>query len=445
MSLSPRQFYIDLYREHLEEASFLYDQRRTLFENPEIPWPRLGEFEDRFEAHIDALVVGGDLALEVCQQRAVEGDAGELHAAVRVFCRQNRKDLFLRVVEGLDFEDADKCRAVADALCHELPGEWQNDWVGMLAKGDPRILPTVACVVGYRRLKRVDLLPALSKAPPGGVTTILWALGRLGDPGACSSLQRWLKHEDEAARQAAVLALLRLHETQTVQECLPRVYEESWPALALGLGGGRLTVQVLLEVVSAGKATAEVLLALGLLGDVTAISALLDRLTNPEGADTVALALHLITGAQLWEEALIPDKIDEAELFEAEREKLRKGEALPVTGTKVTRLSQNPEDWRKWWTTNQARFNTKIRHRLGKPYSPAILLEQLESERSPHKVRRHVYEELTIRYGTDVAFEADLPVAQQRQVLGSLGQWVKANGGRFQEGIWYYAGRPSSS
>ena len=66
---SIRQFNVELYREHLEEASFLYEQRLAYLHDPEVNWPDLGDWEERFEAHIDALVVGGELALEICRRR----------------------------------------------------------------------------------------------------------------------------------------------------------------------------------------------------------------------------------------------------------------------------------------------------------------------------------------------------------------------------------------
>jgi hypothetical protein len=43
-------------------------------------------------------VVGEDLALETCKQQTSENDFGELHAAMRVFCRQNRLDLVLKIL-----------------------------------------------------------------------------------------------------------------------------------------------------------------------------------------------------------------------------------------------------------------------------------------------------------------------------------------------------------
>jgi len=90
MATSIRAFNIELYQEHLEEASFLYEQRLGLLNDPELTWKDLDEFEQRLEAHIDALVVGQDLAMEVCKTQAVEGDFGELFAAVCVFAGKSR-------------------------------------------------------------------------------------------------------------------------------------------------------------------------------------------------------------------------------------------------------------------------------------------------------------------------------------------------------------------
>ncbi len=76
MITSMQSFRSKLYLEHLEEASFLFDQRINLRRISLHPWEDLAELEERLEAHIDALVVGGALATEVCRVRWREGDEG---------------------------------------------------------------------------------------------------------------------------------------------------------------------------------------------------------------------------------------------------------------------------------------------------------------------------------------------------------------------------------
>lgn len=444
-------FATGIYQEHLEEASFIYEQRLYLFDDPEVTWLDIEDFEERFEAHIDGLVVGEELALEVCKTQAIEGDSGELHAAIRVFCRQNRKDLVLGVLEKLDPEDAESMQAVSDALKHEFPESWHDDFFQMLPEDDQKVIPILADLFGYRRMKEgTALLKVLADTPAASLSKLIWSLGRLADEGARAPLLKYLQHEDEAVRSATALSLLRLGEQKTIDNCLQEAPVQSWALIPLGLGGNRSAVDVLLEQTRTGNAESHCLMALGLLGDISAIPALLDCLTDSEIAQYAAMALNLMTGAEIYEEAFIPEEIDEDELFEEELEKFRQGE-IPTRpdgepfGTTITRLSQKPEDWQRWWTENKSGFNPGIRYRNGKPYSPACLLENLESEKSPRKVRQLAYEELVIRYGIDFPFETDMLVSQQKQAIAKYAEWIKANGSRFQPGKWYFAGKLMTS
>ncbi len=144
-------FETELYQEHLEEDSFLYE-RLTLFDDPGITWLDIDDFEERFEAHIDALVVGEEPTLNVCKTQAMEGDFGELHAAVRVFCRQNRLDFVQECLEAPDLKDMERVQAISDALNHELPSEWRDKFIGILSEEDQRLIPVAAKLIGYRRL-----------------------------------------------------------------------------------------------------------------------------------------------------------------------------------------------------------------------------------------------------------------------------------------------------
>jgi uncharacterized protein (TIGR02270 family) len=444
---SDKGFLIGLYLEHLSETSFIYEQRLGLLNDPELTWKDLDDFEQRFEAHIDGLILGEDLALEICKQQAAEGDFGELHAAMRVFCRQNRLDLVLESIEALDPEEAEKLQAVADALNDELPAAWEKDFVGLLQDENQKLVVILPKLIGYRRLAAgAELLQALQLNRVNSTPTLIWALGRLRERSARVPLfNTYLQHQDETVRSAAALALLRIGEPQTVTYCLRSARSQNWPLLSLGLGGGRSAVPVLREIAARAKTNPDCLQALGLLGDASAVDTLLTQLANPKLAESAAQALNLTTGAGIYEEVFIPEKIDEDELFDEEREKLKRGEPLyppgQEPGATITRLSQKPEEWHKWWATNKSRFDPKIRYRNGKPYSPVCLLENLESEKSPRQVRQLAYEELVIRYGVDFPFETDMFVAQQKQALAKYAEWIKANGSHFREGKWYFAGQ----
>jgi uncharacterized protein (TIGR02270 family) len=442
--MSKTDFIKSLYIDQLESISFLHGQRLTLLLNPEVSWKEISKFEERFEANLDALVTGGEQALESCRQQAAEGDAGELHAAVRVFCRQGRKDLFLEVLEHIDPQNEEKLQALVDALKHELPIDWQDDFSSLLQSDDEQLCALVASVVGYRRIPAGrDLVRALRKFQPAPV---IWALGRLREQSAVSLLLAALGNDNEAVCSATALGLLRMGERQAVEHCLAVAGEKPWAVIPLALGGGRSAVPVMLDIARSDQTDQDSLLALGLLGDSSAVDLLLAKLTG-DFDDSAALALNLITGAELYERVFIAEKVEEDELFPEELAAYQREGKAPTKsdgtpyGEWVTRLSQNPAAWHEWWRVNRQRFAPGVRYRNGRPFSPACLLENLQNEKSPHRIRQLAYEELVIRYDVDFSFEADLFVDAQLRILNDMAQWVISNDARFQAGAWYFAGQ----
>lgn len=443
-----RRFHTGLYHEFLEEAAFLYEQRLALLNDPEITWREIGEFEERFEAHIDALVVGGELALEVCRTQAKGGDPGELHAAVRVFCRQNKGDDVAETWRDLDEDDGDRAQAIGNALNDECPDNWQDSLRPVFLRDHFNLIPIVAPVFGYRRYRAEEsLLHSLGTAPSSILPSLIWSLGRIGGQASHTAIRPLLDHADDAVRGSAAECLLRFGDPDVIKRCSMRATCEDWPLRALGLGGGRMAAELLIDRVNQGAVNEDCLISLGLLGSLTAVKPLFSFLENKDLGRAAAISLYLITGAKLIEEVYIPEEIDEDELFEEEVEAYRKDGTLPTRpdgqpfGENIKRLSQNPRDWQSWLNENKSRFNPKLRYRMGAPYSPATLLDTLLSETSPYRARQMAIEELKSRYAADFPIEANMPVELQEQILSQIAQWVQVNEYRFEPGTWYYAGR----
>lgn len=449
---SDKGFTIGLYLEHLEEASFLYEQRLVLLDDPELTWLDLRDFEERFEAHVDALTLGGDLALAVCMQQAEGGDVGELHAAARAFCRQHRSDLVRVLIEALDPDDDERCRAVADALCHEHSADLLREFVHKIPEAQPAFTDVAVRAIGYQRLQAAEaLVKALPQLDPGAIPDSVWALGRIRYPGARSVLYNtYLQHESENVRAAAALALVRIGEPAALQYCAGVARLQPWALLPIGLAGSRSHVKLLVEIAASEGASPECMIALGLLGEASAIEPLLYHLGDARLAEAAAIGAYLITGAPLFEDIFIPEAVDEDELFEDERDLMEHADTDPPPsdeprGTTISRLSQQAEIWQEWWRENQAAYERGVRYRNGGLYGPARLMENLSTEQSPRVVRQLAAEELVTRYGCDVPFETDMFVARQMEVLTDIGAWMDSRAGRFTPGRWYVAGRVAPS
>ncbi len=447
MWTSVRTFKIGLYEEHLGEASFLYEQRRGLLSDPEMSWLRIRDFEERLTAHIDALSVGEQLALDVCREHILSADPGELFAITSLACVERHAPVITELTGKLDYENAAAVRAVTDALNYVLPPEWQDFTGRALLNGAAGLRGILSEVVGYRRLPYGPaLLTALRniKQPP---LAVVWSLGRLREATAEQVLSTTAATATDTAIQAAALvALARIGKSSILTEPT-RIAGQPHSHLFLGLACGRDAARCLLALLQSGQAGPDCVTALGLLGDLSTVRALVSCLKVEPLAATAACALEFITAAGLFEDAFIPEEPNPDEWSEDESAAYRQTGEVPKRpdgkpyGTTVRRVSRDAAVWTAWLNANASSFKAHLRYRRGKPYSDAGLVEYLCDESSDKFLRALTQEELVIRYGADVPFERDMPVRQQFAAIRSLSAWVEAHAGRFEPGRWYFAGR----
>jgi uncharacterized protein (TIGR02270 family) len=433
-----------MYREHLEDASFLYVQRNSLMLGGTVPWVRIENFEERLEAHIDALVIGGQLALQVCRESLAEGEAGEMYAAVCVFCRTRGSAILAAVWQSLDYADKDKVAAVTDALKFELPNEWYPACEQAIARGDQRLVPIMSAVCASRRRPAGGLLTRRMTEHPGLVQPgIVGELARMSaSREAVPALESFCLHADTGVRAAALKGLLYAGERRALQSFYLQAQTESWPQMALGLGGDQSAAAVLRSAAENGKASDDTLLALALIGDVSAVPSLCEYLANEQLAENAAVALHWLTGAPLFEEEFVPEEVDELELLDAELAAWDQRGELPKRidgkpfGHTIQRLSTDATRWREWWQTHSGRFDRRLRYRRGLPATPAVLLNCLLDEACTLRMREWAYDELVIRFECPVAFEPNWRVNDQRSALRAMSNWAAKAGQQFDPGRW---------
>lgn len=443
-----------LYIEHLEELSILYERHRMLSRNPHLKWVELSDLEQRFEPHIDALVIGDDAALSICEQQIIQDDYGERYGALRVICRQNKHTMLEDCLGAMDLGDKKNIRAASDALCLDLPESFQDECIQFLLNKSPEHIQLGARIIAFRRLDFAQELFDALRCHPDEKETVLClihALGRLRPRYGTEFLLNFLHSTHKDVVDAAVTALVRIGERRALNECMAFIGPGDWPKLSLGLYGDKSTLTDSffsvsnLDETEAPALSHDHVIALSLLGNIAAIPELIQCLENPDLAETAAMSLNLLTGAPLFEDIFVPDVIDPDDLFDDERELWEKGQLYPLgkePGTMVHRLSQKPENWQLWWRKKQRRFDPEMRYRNGKLYSPACLLENLKSPDSPNLIRRLAHEELVIRYGIDVPFETHMTVFQQLRAIETYMIRLKNNPDGFVEGLWYYNGKP---
>jgi hypothetical protein len=434
-----REFLVALYAEHLEEASFLYDQCRHLRRDDETPWTAVAAVEQRLEAHLDALVLGGELALSVARNALEDGDAGTWFAAVVTWARQGLANDVLAALRGAPMAKPAHLQALTDALCQEANMAWQASLLQAL-RASSEVHPVLLSLAWRRRwIAAAEVVELARRLPAASWPWCQTWLVAVPDPGLTDVLPAGWQETAVADTPWA-----NPHWTAVGQGALAlrqRAPDGHHAPLALALVGGRGQAEALLRrLMSQGPTAPEapsLCVALGLLGDLVAVKPLLACLSDGGLAPHAACGLYLITGAPLFEQVFIADEDTAAE------GSLRDGRAWPQPGDGRTfgvmrrQLCENPEPWREWLTVHAPRFQPGLRHRLGLATSASVLLHALRAVDYPKALRGLLPMELWWRHGVDVPWDADLLVAQQHLLFrhaestlahapGAPGEWLHA-------------------
>lgn len=440
-----------LWVRHHDEISALYEQRHYLKSSNLLGWSGLKDIEQRIENHILGLLQFGEVPLAFIADRITEGDIGGCYGSVRALVRMQAWGRLESLVRQIHITNNLQIKAISDALCHESPLLLESGLIHNLLNMDGARVRVAAQTIACHRLDfSTELFEALRRHSRNKniVIDIIHAIGRLKTQDGAEGLLNHLHSRDPDIVNSAITTLTRLGEHDVLTECMAYIGPSDWPGLSLGLFGHKDCLSdSFFSVSSIGthstfKASKEQVIAAGLIGNIERIPDLITWLDDPELSENAALALNLITGADLREQS--NKEVDQDALFGDELTDLKHGKIIPEETYNHTsdRLSQNPSIWSHWWNSNKCFFNPAARFRNGTPYSPLSLLQTMESDSNPDMIRDLAYEELVIRYGIDIPFETRMPVVQQWQAIADYRKRLKDNPDSFTPGIWYYYGRP---
>jgi hypothetical protein len=160
---------------------------------------------------------------------------------------------------------------------------------------------------------------------------------------------------------------------------------------------------------------------LGRFGHSDALGPLVDHLSHsdPEIVAAAAESLERITGAGLRETVEEPWDID----LPPEAKDVG---ALAIPTRNVDKIIVNPDIWLNWLKTHAGAFKAGVKLRGGAPFTPAHIVDELESRLTPPGRREEAWLELSLVTGIRSLFSPSDWVARQREHLAELRALVDA-------------------
>ncbi|OUS25275.1 hypothetical protein A9Q99_22040 [Gammaproteobacteria bacterium 45_16_T64] len=443
MAITEQQFLIELYAEHLEEASFLWEQRNAAQQDSALTWMSVANYEGRLDAHLDALVIGRELAFGVCQEREIEADAGELYAIVSVYCRANNLQALFTSLEQLDYEDAEKVAALLGALIDHAPLQWQETLSKVKLESKTMAIPIIVPFLCYSKQSLSEQHVGLVAEMLSNNTQILHYLKSMDMMGLYDSVTPLLFDEDKSTRELALVFLLFQGQPQIVNYTLNHLNRDLLPLPALTLAADP-SMLALLSNTQFESNVEGAIKAMSYMGTRECIPILL-RFLGGDHSAVAAQALFVVTGAPLFEEIFEAEEMTEDDVFPEELAAFREGK-LPTRvdgkafGCNVSALTEDREHWMLWLKQHEVNFQAQKRYRFGGPITPLSLCQILESSYSDYEVRQHTYQELVVRYQCTLPFSVNDWVHKQYRDLAEIKRWAQSVNDHYAPGDWFLFG-----
>lgn len=108
----------DILEEHIEELGFLWEQRKDALGSSECTSSDVAELEERIQAHLQGILVGGEDAVLLLHERLAGDDPEIVFAAVFALLRIDTEDSARLVIEAFLQAEEDRLQAIGEALSH---------------------------------------------------------------------------------------------------------------------------------------------------------------------------------------------------------------------------------------------------------------------------------------------------------------------------------------
>ncbi len=424
-------------REWFEEIAMVGMQRAPLLGDP---WRIALPLERRMLRAIDGIAAFGSEALLYLPEIAMDAPAPD---PMRIFaltmalgCFSGRDALAIAEYVLLAGEPDAEVIGGFGAAMKLIPSANTNVFASLrslLSESDPELRAMAVDALGYRGiLSREDLFFALSDKDSRVRAKAIWHSAGFSDASLPSLLLAESRSGDGPCRDAARMALLRRSDRNisiVLEEELMKEPREL-TAVLMALCADESLARRFVELCSK-KPCAELAAALGWLGACNSIELLISFLESQDDAlrGAAAWALERITGAGLWESAAALDEEillaepAEPDLKEPKPPALARtvsdAEDLPPAAEPemVEQPSLNPLRWKAYWMENGMKFDYNGRYRAGRPFTPEVVLDELDRARRTPAERRLLQIELAMRTGGWVSLDPHDWVAVQEDAI----------------------------
>jgi len=407
----------DVIEEHAEEAAFLWQQREAAVAAPDYDIEELAEADDRVEAHLDGLRIGGDKSWDICKELGWELP-GEYFTAMSIAIRLSRQGYVDEVLGAAEGDQEATC-GVVSALGWVEPRQLSGLVKNLLLSGSPyqRMIGISACAI-HRVHPGTHLRDALQSDDTALLARALKAAGELGDIESLPLVKAHLEHGDDSCRFQAARTAVMLGDRSTLN-ILSLFARTDNPYR-------RMTLNVVLRVLEPSAAQQFIrqlaadkadlryaLIASGIQGDPVYLPALMRQFENPEVARVAGEAFEMITGLNIFRESLevIPD-IPETPANELDDPDDDDEEDL---GEDMGLVVPDPGKMAGWFEANKDRYQTGQRYLCGLPVSPENGADILRT--GQQRQRQAAAIELVLAQPGRVLFETRAKGERQHELL----------------------------
>jgi hypothetical protein len=452
--LTPEAFRKNRTRECFEEVAMIGPQRAPLLGDP---WRSAFILERRLLWGLDAIVAMGPGAVAEIEPLVFDSPVKD---PTRVFgitmilgCLAGRDALAAAERVFLAFEPGDPAcaeqfAAALKLVTHPLLPLTLRTW---LADSDPVHRAVAIDVLGYREMATVDELARAAVDAPEVAALALPYFALTSHPGLRDAIEAGLASDSIALREATWTAMSLSAHPQTANVLRKEMEGEhaERAAIPLAIVGDEKDAAKLLEFATARK-TRPFINAVGWAGASAAVVPLMAMLTQDLDDDVklaAAYALERITGAGLWESTLVePEQIMVPDIPDADV-----GEPPPPP--RLAPMVSDPRDmpsdgapdmleqptvdvrrWQQYWNDKGPNYNPTGRFRRGWPYTPLIVLRELDTWRCTPGERRTLHRELIVRTGKWARFDIHDFVPVQEESLKAWQPLAASSSG--QPGSW---------